>query len=227
MTNGPSEIDNVIFDCSGTILNDLEPVYRSHVENCELHGLPVAGFDEWREMSPRITGAKDVYRIICGENGLSKNLDILYDDYTRFYHEARKKYPPVPNVGVSTTLDRLAEMRKTMGVVSAHPQENLEEDLSMFGFDSYMDFMVGGVHDKGSKLREICSEYGLDPARTCYVGDTNRDIHSARKAGLIAIGKVGGYVTEEVIDNTLNKLEKAGHPNYKIYEIPQLLDILI
>ncbi len=221
------EVDNVLFDCSGTIINDMEPVYRAHVDNCVLHDMPVMGFDKWREMSPRITGARDVYRIICENSGLTKDYDILYDDYSKFYQQAREDYPPVPRVGVSITFDALAEQGKMMGVVSAHPQVNLECDLSRFGFDGYMSFMEGGVHDKGKRIAEICSERGLDISRTCYVGDTNRDIQSARRAGVIAIGDVGGYVNERVIDNTLMKLEKAGYPHSKIYEMPELLEILI
>ncbi len=221
--DAPFDVDYVVCDYSGMLVDDRKPVHEAHNLVMDMYGLPKVAFDDWISIAPRCVGAKDVY----ANMDIDEDLDEMVSNYSRFYEQTRKRFPPVPNDGVLETLSYLKSSGKKLAVISAHPHDALVSELKQFGYYDYFSFVLGGVEDKRRHIVELSEKERVSLDRICYIGDTNKDIHSAMDAGVIAIGKVGGYVNEEVLDNTLSKLDRCGHPNYKIFKLTDLMDCII
>jgi phosphoglycolate phosphatase len=82
-----------------------------------------------------------------------------------------------------------------VGVVTGADPALVRADASYHGIDSLVSWIAGPSLDKGTTLASMVhSGRGV-----AFVGDTVHDIASARSAGLIAIGMVGGYTPLERI----------------------------
>ncbi len=49
-----------------------------------------------------------------------------------------------------------------------------------------LDFVCMRIYDKGSKLLELCSIYGIKPEETAFIGDDVNDISIMKTAGITA-----------------------------------------
>ncbi len=86
------------------------------------------------------------------------------------------------------------------------------------GFDKYLDKPYVSVWDKRKKIHEILEENGLEPDETLFVGDMQHDIETARHGGVHSCGVLTGY-------NTLAQL-RAAKPDLIVENLKELREIL-
>ncbi len=98
-------------------------------------------------------------------------------------------------------------------VISSHPQEHLINEARKYGIADYIDLFVGSCMDKASAMSSLCRYAGIAPQKAIFFGDTKSDIRAGRKAGVITIGVLSGYHSEEQL--------KSENPDYLIAELSE------
>ncbi len=222
------KIKVIVFDYSGTLANDLQPVYKSHVgsllllKELELYNGYVPNFEEWINFAPRCISAWDTYEQL----GIREHVPIATIFYSVIYEILSNDIKPYLYDGVEETLSSLKEKGLVLGVISAHPHKSLVREIEEFGIDKYFSFVCGSVSDKKKKLKEITEKFGVLPSNIVYVGDTNKDANAGKGAGVGIIVKKKGYVKDKFIDNKAKYFKKIDYPHILIEEFHELINHL-
>ncbi len=181
-------IKNIIFDWSGTISNDLIPVYTAVRRVFERLGMKSLTLEEYKR--EYVLPYMDLYHKF---NPLADKavVDRL------FLEEIQKTVPPRPFPEASETLYRLHKQRRWLAVLSSHPQKKLNLELVEYGMAEYLSLVEGSAHDKIQAIAEMIKRNSIDPCQTAYVGDTLYDMVAGQAAGVRTVFVSWGYHPEE------------------------------
>jgi len=100
--------------------------------------------------------------------------------------------------GVKEMLNSLADSNISFGIVTNKPYEYAKPLIDSFNELSSSLILICPDHLKSAKpspegILLACSEIGIDPMKTCYVGDHNVDIAAGNAAGMIVVSCEYGY----------------------------------
>jgi phosphoglycolate phosphatase len=142
----------------------------------------------------------------------------MRDEYGRRWAAATRPYPGIPEL-----LDRLAERRATMAILSNKPHDFttaiVDALLGRWPFAAVLGGRPGRPRKPDpAEALAIAGDLGITPAGWLYVGDTNTDMETARAAGMRAVGALWGFRTEQEL-LAHGALRTAAHPL-------QILDLL-
>jgi phosphoglycolate phosphatase len=206
-------INNIIFDWSGTLSNDLPQVYKTVMKVFIHFGVPTITLDKFRETYtlPYMNHAK-----MHGVNVSKKELD---ETFAKYFREAGfpELFPDAKDV-----LTKLKSMGKKMAVLSSHNQNFLNEEASKFFNGNSEEFFVklfGNIHDKEEAIESIMKETGFKPSETMIIGDTEHDIETGHRGNLSTAGILTGYCSKD-------RLESA-KPTFIINNLSELLTLNI
>lgn len=106
-------------------------------------------------------------------------------------------YPKIPAV-----LDQLQKSGRQLFVATSKPAVYAERIIKHFSLDTYFERVFGSELDgtnsnKGELLAFALKETGVSTAQAAMIGDRKHDIRGARSNGLLAIGVLYGYGTED------------------------------
>ena len=202
-------IKNIIFDWSGTLSDNLHPVYetcmimfeqlggkRISVEEFrKKHTSPYMKF--WHQFFPRLTKEKQ---------------DNLYEKAIQKVPKA-KLYP-----GVNEALKLLNARGINLFILSSEPYSYIVEDLEKEGILRLFEKIEARVHDKVEAIRGILDEYRFDPNETAYIGDVEGDVEAGRNASVKTVAISWGF-------NSKERLEKSG-PDLLIDNLLELVELL-
>ena len=87
------------------------------------------------------------------------------------------------------------------------------------GFDVFLDKPYTDVWDKREKIHEILRENNLNPDETLFIGDMEHDIETARHGGVHSCAVLTGY-------NTLEQL-RAAKPDLIVEHLDELKRVLL
>ncbi len=203
---------NLIFDWSGTIVDDLGPVVDATTYVLESHGLE--GYDRegfrknfqlpygpwWAEKLPAVA-LEEVERLFrVGFKASSASVPVL--DYAREALEACRQ------AGVR------------MFVLSSMDEEAFFKQAREHGLEAYFEDFFIGVLDKREVIDELLSKHDLVKEETAFVGDMVHDVETAHHAGIASIAVMTGYNHPEVLVTArpqimledLRYLERLVHP---------------
>ena len=182
---------NLIFDWSGTLVDDLGPVIEA--TNVVLGKYQIAALD--RE------GFRRCFRL----------------PYPEFYAEL---LPHVPLEELESHFRPAFDAAVTPVTVLPHAREKLEwcrasgirafvltsmdtlafeRQLDNFGFRPHFEATYSGVLDKREIIHRILEFHQLNPAETAFVGDMTHDVETARHGGISSIAVLTGYNPAEVL----------------------------
>ena len=182
---------NLIFDWSGTLVDDLGPVIEATNAVFEHYKLPPFDRDRFRRE----------FRL----------------PYSEFYAEF---LPDIPLAELEVHFRPAFSNAKTQVTVLPHAREKLEwcthhgirafvlTSMDTQAFERQMDdFMLrnhfeatySGVVDKRDMIHEIIERHRLKPQETAFVGDMTHDVETARHGGLSSIAVLTGYQHPEVL----------------------------
>ena len=105
--------------------------------------------------------------------------------------------------GMPETLKRLNENDCRMYILSTNSAANIRKFLEKNSLESYFTGISGdiGLQGKASALKKIIRRYNLDKNDCCYIGDEVRDVHGAKKAGIMSVGVTWGFNDSAAIKN--------------------------
>ena len=186
----------ILFDLDGTLLDTLEDLATAANRALGTLGLPAHPTDAYRVFVG--DGLRTLAeRILPGEQRSAAQVDALVvafeREYSRTWNERTAPYAGVPEM-----LDRLTGDGYRMSVLSNKPDAFtrlcVEQLLPHWTFAPLYGQRPGVPRkpDPAAALA-IAVELGLDPAEVLYLGDTATDMHTARAAGMAAVGVLWGF----------------------------------
>lgn len=182
---------NLIFDWSGTLVDDLGPVIEA--TNAVLAKYEIAALD--RE------GFRRAFRL----------------PYREFYAE---QLPDIPLAELEAHFRPAFDAAVTPVTVLPHAREKLEwcsalgirafvltsmdtlafeRQMDDFGLRHHFEATYSGVLDKREVIHQILETHGLNPAETAFVGDMTHDVETARHGGISSIAVLTGYNHAEIL----------------------------
>ncbi len=178
------EIDAVIFDLDGTLLDSLWAWENSGANYVRSRGLePTADLDAKLETMSLMDGAryvKEMYNLSDPpEVILEKTLEPIKN---RYYNEIQ----PMP--GVREQLARLKAQGVKMAVATASHKDFAQKALARLGLSDYFEFIITcdevGIGKTSPKVYEVARErLGTAKERTLVAEDALHALETAHKAG--------------------------------------------
>lgn len=185
-----SKINLITFDWSGTISDDRLPVYLTNRTLVLKYGGEFSfDFDQWLPVAGATT--VDFLKRQGVDYESKEQVERDFDHYFNLFCDMG--FEPEVYSDASQALADLKKEGKTLAVLSAHPDHNLKEEVADYGLDDLFTYIVGSCHNKVKGLERACECLNEGNSSVLYVGDTVRDIRSAREAGLLTSAVATGY----------------------------------
>lgn len=197
------KITTVIFDLDGTLLNTLGDLTDSVNSALVRHGFPAATEEQIRIRCGQ--GIRHLIRqSIPAEKQTEALIDACLDDFRTAYQE-RMENRTQPYDGIIPMLRELKKQDVSVGVLS-NKYDLAAKRLIRHFFGDLVQVTYGERPDVPRKpdpagTLALLHELGGDPATALYVGDSETDMETARRAGLPAVGVTWGFRSVETLQN--------------------------
>ena len=202
-------IRNIIFDWSGTLVDDLPAVWRASNHVFERAGVEPMSLEDFR-----------------AEFALP--FKPFYDHYTPHVpDEDREAWFHAHFPEVIHTIEDLPHARRFLEyceergfkvvLLSAIPQEQFNFLAKRNGFDRFFHDHELGVRDKRERIHDVLERHAMKPEETLFVGDMQHDVDAAKTGGVHSCATLTGY-------NTLSQLRESG-PDLIVEHLGELLEI--
>lgn len=199
-------IRNVIFDWSGTLVDDLPAVWAATNHVLRRAGRPELSLAEFRaEFCLPFTGFYDRH---VPEVPLAQ-LEVWFHTY---FQQAQDSVVALPHTAEFLQFCRARRWRT--GVLSTVRQDHFARQAERTGLGGFIDVACVGVRDKRRRIHAMLAENGFRPDETLLVGDMQHDIETARYGGVRACAVLTGY-------NTLEQL-RAAAPDLVVEHLGEL-----
>ncbi len=178
-------IRNVIFDWSGTLVDDLPAVWQATNFVFAQAGLAEMTLEQFRmEFALPFKGFYDRYlpHVPMAQ---------LEEWFHGHFRKAQHSVVELPHAREFLTFCRKKQLRTV--VLSTVHSEHFAVQAEQTGFDKFIDRAYLGVWDKKARIHAILEENNLHPAETLYVGDMQHDVETARHGGVFSCAVLTGY----------------------------------
>jgi phosphoglycolate phosphatase-like HAD superfamily hydrolase/ADP-ribose pyrophosphatase YjhB (NUDIX family) len=203
-------IHNVIFDWSGTLVDDLPAAWQATNYVFRQAGLPELTLEQFRaEFCLPFKKFYDRYTP-------SLPMEQLEQWFHGHFQEVAHLVTELPHARGFLEFCRARGLR-TFVLSSVHPSY-YEIQASATGFGELLEHPYVQVYDKRKKIHEILATHQLAPRQTLFIGDMEHDIETARHGGVWSCAVLTGY-------NTLNQL-RAAEPDLIVEHLGELRQIL-
>jgi phosphoglycolate phosphatase len=203
-------IRNIIFDWSGTLVDDLPAVWEATNYVLTQAGQPEMPLERFRAefCLP--------FKIFYDKHTPNVPMAQLETWFHGRFHEVQSSVCALPHARDFLELCRSEQIRTFLLSTVAPDHFAVQERAT--GFGKYLDIPYTGVWDKRKKIREILAENCLRAGETLFIGDMQHDIETARHGGVHSCAVLTGY-------NTLEQL-RAARPDLIVEHLGELRQIL-
>jgi len=173
-----NKIEAILFDLSGTLVNDLSAVYQGYVDLCK----------KYNKKSPSLTQFREEFRLpypdFLSDEGFKEIKDAIY-----FWKNAYTTYSSSISI-FPDVVPALENLRKQdsikLGVVSQTPKEQVEDNLHRFDLEDFFDnIILDRWKPKPKGLLLALEELNIKSAQNViYIGDMKEDCEAARAADI-------------------------------------------
>jgi phosphoglycolate phosphatase len=203
-------IRNIIFDWSGTLVDDLPAVLKASNFVLTQAGKSEMSLEEFRaEFSLPFTNFYNRH-----------TPHVPMPQLEAWFHAEFKRAQAVvcelPHARAFLEFCRAKKMR--MFLLSTVHNDHFLVQCRVTGFGTFLEKPYTGVWDKRQKIHDILRENDLRPGETLFIGDMQHDIETARHGGVHSCAVLTGY-------NTLEQL-RAAKPDLIVEHLSELRDIL-
>ncbi len=185
---------NIIFDWSGTLCNDLPPVIDTINRILRHHGAKEIDEATFRRE----------FRLPFGEFYDERLPGVRHADlealYVHYFKESTKSAEPIPHAREFVAL--MQESGKRLFVLSAVTASHFHEQAELLGFTGAFEELYLNVRDKRLMIHDVLSQNRLAPEETCFIGDMRHDIDTANHAGITSIAVMTGYDSPEKLSES-------------------------
>jgi phosphoglycolate phosphatase-like HAD superfamily hydrolase/ADP-ribose pyrophosphatase YjhB (NUDIX family) len=203
-------IRNIIFDWSGTLVDDLPAVLKATNYVLAQSERAEMSLDEFRaEFCLPFTNFYD-------RHVPHVPLPQLESWFHSRFRQVQDSVCELPHAREFLEFCRAHGIRTFL--LSTVHQDHFAVQAGITGFDKYLDKPYIGVWDKRKKIREILEENSLTPGETLFIGDMQHDIETAKHGGVHSCAVLTGY-------NTLGQLRTA-EPDIIVEHLAELRQVL-
>jgi phosphoglycolate phosphatase-like HAD superfamily hydrolase/ADP-ribose pyrophosphatase YjhB (NUDIX family) len=203
-------VRNIIFDWSGTLVDDLPAVWNATNHVFTQAGVPEITLDYFRAEF-RLPFAH-FYDAHVPHISLEQ-LEFWF--HSRF-REVQDLVTELPHARAFLEFCRARKIRTLL--LSSVTEEHWRNQADKVGFTSFIDHPYTGVHDKREKIHAMLELHGLNPDETLFIGDMQHDIETARHGGVHSCAVLTGY-------NRLEQL-RASNPDVIVEHLGELQRLL-
>gem|GEM_PF-80063 len=188
-------IRNIIFDWSGTLVDDLPAVWEASNHVFRKAGVPEMPLDQFRaEFCLPYQKFYDRYIPHVP-------LEQLENWFHGHFGQAQESVVALPHAREFLLFCR--ERRLRTFLLTTVPEAYFALQKVKTGLGEFLERPYLGVSDKRKKIHHILSENELTPTETIFVGDMQHDIETARHGGIGSCAVLTGY-------NGVEQLRAAG-----------------
>ena len=203
-------IRNLIFDWSGTLVDDLPAVLKASNFVLTQAGKPEMSLDTFRaEFALPFTKFYDRH-----------TPDVPMPQLESWFHasfkHAQTSVVELPHAREFLEFCRAKKIRTFL--LSTVHADYFKAQCRVTGFDAFLDRPYTDVWDKRKKIHEILAENNLKPDETLFIGDMEHDIETAKHGGVHSCAVLTGY-------NTLDQL-RAAKPDLIVEHLSELRGLL-
>ena len=188
-------IRNIIFDWSGTLVDDLPAVWRASNYVLERAGGVPMSLEAFRERFT-LPFLEFYDRHLPGYD--VAQLESWYHEH---FEQVQHSVEPLPHAREFLEFARESGMQAFL--LSAIHERQYGPQQEKTGFHDYFHHHYIGVHDKREKIVEILESHDLDPAETLFIGDMLHDVDAAKVGGVHSCAVLTGY-------SPLDQLRESG-----------------
>lgn len=193
-------IKTVFFDFDGVLVESVDIKTEAFAKLFEQEGRPVVEkvvqYHLQHAGVSRFEKFRYIYQEILRRPLAEKVFDELCGEFARLVVDAVVRAPYVK--GAKEFLDKNRSKYKIY-VVSATPQNEIEEIINRRGLNGCFDGIYGSPVKKIDAVRKVFDEEILKPDQSVYVGDALSDYEAARRNGVKFIARISG--NESLFDN--------------------------
>jgi phosphoglycolate phosphatase len=203
-------IRNIIFDWSGTLVDDLPAVWKA-----TNYVLAQANREEMTLEKFRAEFCLP-FTIFYDRYVPHIPLPQLESWFHGHFRQVQDSACELPHAREFLKFCRNRKLRSFL--LSTVAPEHFAVQARVTGFDQFLDSTYLGVWDKRKKIIEIIQEHGLIPEDTLFVGDMQHDIEAAKTGRIHSCAVLTGY-------NTLDQL-RAASPDLIVEHLSELREVL-
>jgi len=182
---------NLIFDWSGTLVDDMEPVIEA--TNVVLEKYGIAPYDrEGFRRSFRLPYHEFYEELLPGVA-----LAELEAHFRPAFDGATSLVTVLPHAREKLEWAKQRGMR--MFVLTSMDPTAFARQLNEFGMQDFFEETYAGVLDKRDLIAQILETHALHKDETAFIGDMTHDIETARHGGISSIAVLTGYHHAEVL----------------------------
>ena len=203
-------IRNVIFDWSGTLVDDLPVAWGAANHVLKRAGRPGIALDEFRkEFHPPY----DDFFARHAPGVAGPQIEAWFNDSFRTSQDSVVALPHALEF-----LEFCRGRGARMAVLSGIPEEHFQIQAAAMGFDIFFGRTYLYVQDKRKAIAAVLEENGFRAGETVFIGDMPHDIETAKHGGVRSCAVLTGYCR-------LEQLRAAG-PDLMVEHLGELLGIL-
>lgn len=186
-----------IFDLDGTLLDTLSDLTAAVNYALALHGLPAKTKDDVRRCLGN--GYARLIGDVTGYGETDERTRAILADFQAYYEQHLADLT-APYDGIIPMLQALRTRGARIGIVSNKGNEAVQQLAARF-FDGLIDVAVGESQTVRRKpnpdaLLEVMRTLGCTTTDALYIGDSEVDIETARRASIPCLSCTWGFRTE-------------------------------
>ena len=182
---------NLIFDWSGTLVDDLGPVIEATNAVFERYNLPAFDRDNFRRQF-RLPYS-EFYAEFLPEISLAE----LETHFRPAFSAAKTPVTVLPHA--REKLEWCTQHGIRAFVLTSMDTQAFERQMDDFELRHHFEATYSGIIDKRDMIHRIIEQHRLKPHETAFVGDMTHDVETARHGGLSSIAVLTGYQHPEVL----------------------------
>lgn len=203
-------IRNIIFDWSGTLVDDLPAVLKATNYVFEQAGVDPMTLDKFRQEF--CLPFKHFYDRFLPHVPIAD----LEKHFHGHFKDIQHNIEPLPHAREFLEFCRANKIRTFILSTVQAPYFKTQAEVADFG--QFIDKPYLGVHDKRAVIRQILDENQLAANETLFIGDMQHDIDTAKYGGVHSCGVLTGY-------NRLEQL-RLSEPDVIVEHLGELKRIL-
>ena len=178
-------IRNILFDWSGTLVDDLPAVFAATNHVLQQSGLEEFTLERFR--AEFCLPFKKFYDRYTPHVPMAQ----LEEWFHSHFKQARNSVVELPHA--RAFLAACAEHHVRTFVLSTMHPDHFAVQVEVTGLAGRFERTYLGIMDKQAKIHEVLSENQLTPAETLFIGDMQHDVEAAKHGGVISCAVLTGY----------------------------------
>jgi phosphoglycolate phosphatase len=201
---------NLILDWSGTLVDDLTPVWKTTNRVLARCGRPEKTLDEFRREF-QLPVSRCYAHWVPGMTAAE-----LETIFVAEYAPYRAEIAPLPVA--RRFLEFCRERQWPVFIASTVDPETYHTQMARFDLERFIQKPYTGIVDKTETIHHILEENELDRRETIFVGDMEHDIEAGKTGGVRTCAVLSGYTHEDRL--------RAMGPDWVCAHIGELQEIL-